>query len=80
MSLPFLKRRPAAGIIIAKPLDEGMESKPAEDADPLHVAAEDFLRAVESKDAKRLAAAFEAAFQILEARPHEENDDESDEV
>lgn len=35
-------------------------------------AAKDLMMAVQAQDAKRVAAAFRAAFELLEKQPHEE--------
>lgn len=80
MSLPFLKPKSAAGLIIShrKP-DGGTEQMhDGEDDNGLHAAAEDMIRAFHSKDAKALAEAVRAAFQILDAEPHEEGEHTND--
>lgn len=81
--LPWMKNGPkqSAGIAmqVRKP-DEGKET-PNEDPAVL-AAAEDILRAIDSKDAKHLAQALRAAFQILDSEPDEEGpqmEDEQDE-
>lgn len=66
--LPFLKKRKQdAGIAMEyrKPDDE-------ESVDGLEVAMKDLCDAEEKKDYKAMAAAFRAAFEMLEVQPHEE--------
>ena len=72
--LPFLKPKQVAGLIIQKRASDGSkEEKPEDSQDQgLEAAAEDFIRAVHAKDAKGVAAAFRAAFEMLESEPHEE--------
>lgn len=73
--LPFLKPKTVAGLIIShrKP-DESKEQEemPETGDEGLVSAAEDIIRAYETKDAKKLAEAFKAAFQICDSMPHEE--------
>lgn len=40
--------------------------------DDIEVAMQDLLSAIESKDYRAMAAAFRAGFQMLEAAPHDE--------
>lgn len=76
MPLPFLKPKHVAGIIIQKRAADGQtppEEMPEDHEDQaLEAAAEDLIRAVHAKDGKSVAAAFRAAFDILESEPHEE--------
>lgn len=72
--LPFLNPRKSAGVIIAKrvgdktePMHEEGEPEPG-----LMAAAEDLISAVHMKDAKAVAEAFKAAFEVCESYPHEE--------
>ena len=69
--IPFLKNRQEAS---ASGPVEPVKRKPdhEEDYDSLHVAAEDMLTAIKSGDAKALASALKAAFQIVDSEPHEE--------
>lgn len=75
--LPFLKKSKDAGA--AAPI-ESLERKPDEpkdeDFDSLEVAAEDILSAMKANDAKALASALRAAFELLEMQPHQEVDHE----
>lgn len=74
--LPFLKKKPVAGVIIAhRQPDQGPEEKPeSEENHALMSAAEDIITAVESRDKKRLAAALQAAFEICDSAPHVEGE------
>lgn len=74
MSLPFLKKRPVAGLIMEyrKP-DGGADKEPEDQTDAgLESAAEAVIRAVTAKDANSLAKAFRDMFEILDSEPHEE--------
>lgn len=76
MSLPFLKPRNLAPIIIAKGHAEGspmdfsheMGSHP----EGYMKAIEELMKALHGDDAERAADAFKAAFQLCEVEPHEE--------
>ena len=76
--LPFLKKNQAAatGVIVKtrqpdeKPdMDDQDDPKAAKKA-----AAMDLLRAIEAKDHAGIADALQAAFEIMDAEPHEEGD------
>ena len=75
--LPFLKDKKMSGAILetrrspdsAKPEKE----EPEGDNEALEACAEDILRAIASKDAKHLALALQAAYDICESsEPKEE--------
>lgn len=74
--LPFLKRTQDAAAagpvqkIERKPDDDGAEPE----FDMLETAAEELCHALEAKDYKGAASALRAAFQMLEAEPHEEGE------
>lgn len=72
--LPFLKPKPQVGLIIENRKPDGNSEKEHEDHDDmgLEACSEDLIRAVHAKDAKSVAAALRAAFEICEAYPHEE--------
>lgn len=74
MSLPFLKHKQMAGVIIHQRKKDGsMDTAPeAETHDGMHAAAEALLRAVTSKDAAAVATALRDAFEILDSEPHVE--------
>lgn len=82
--LPFLKPKYQTGLIVETRKSDGDKERTNQsDADDgLKMAAEDLIRAVHSKDGASVASALRAAFEILDAEPHEEgphtNDDESD--
>lgn len=67
--LPFLKKSQESGV--SAPVEK-ITREPDEDSDfdPLEVAAEDVLFAVEKKDAKALARALRAAFDLCDSEPH----------
>lgn len=71
--LPFLKNQKEVG---ASGSSEPIKRKPdePEDYDYLESAAEDILSAIASKDAKALAVAIKAAFEICDSEPHEEGE------
>lgn len=48
------------------------ESDEESEFDPLESAAEDLCHAIEKKDYKAAAEALRAAFELLDAQPHEE--------
>lgn len=74
--LPFLKQKRESGVIMRVRSPDGISSEQSsEDSNSdegLMMAAEDICKGVESKDYKRIAAAFRAAFEILDSQPHEE--------
>lgn len=71
--LPFLKTRPAAGIMVAhrKP-DGNPEAEQGSDEIGLKACAADLIKAVHSQDEAGVAAAIRAAFELLEMQPHDE--------
>ncbi len=68
--LPFLKQKqhqaPGIAMEIRKPDQESSEDH------AMLAAAKDIMDAISAGDHKRLAAAFRAAFEILELEPHDE--------
>ena len=73
--LPFLKVHKADGGVITqlRPTDEGKEkSKHSEDLSGLEAAMQELCEAEENKDYPGMARAFKAAFEMLEAAPHDE--------
>lgn len=72
MSLPFLMKPRASGGVITevRPSDHKDDS----DNSGLEMAAKDLCEALEVKDFKRISAALKAAFQILDAMPHDEGE------
>lgn len=77
--LPFLKPKASSvsGIIIAHRKPDGgqeMEPEAGDDSAPLHACAEDLIRALGSKDAKAVAEALKAAYEICDSMPHEDPD------
>jgi hypothetical protein len=78
--LPFLKKKPVAGLIIKtresdKPEQEN-EQLNSEEA--LKACASDLIDAVHNRDIKAAADAMRAAFECLESEPHEENSNDYD--
>lgn len=69
--IPFLKHKKEASV--SMPADK-IERKPDEGAeyDPVEAAAEDLCKAIKAEDYKAAAAAIRAAFELLDAEPHEE--------
>ncbi len=75
--LPFLQPKKAAGVIMAKRTPQGTTEPMHEEGEHepgLMSAAEDLISAVHAKDAKGVADAFKAAFEVCESYPHEENE------
>lgn len=76
MSLPFLKKRPVAGLIMEYRKPDGFSDKAPTEEDQsdqgLTSCAEAAIRAVHAKDAAALAKAWQDAFEIMESRPHDE--------
>jgi len=72
--LPFLAPKKQAGVIMAKRVGEKTEPmhEEGEHEPGLMAAAEDLISAVHAKDAKAVADAFKAAFEVCESYPHEE--------
>ena len=68
MPLPFLKNKEAS---ISAPV-ESIKREPDNDIDSLHVAAEDLMNAVHSKNIPAIAEALRAAFEMLDSEPGEE--------
>lgn len=69
--LPFRKRQDEASA--SGPI-ESQKREPDEgaDLDMLEVAAQDLIDALHKKDAKALAAALRAAFELFDSEPHVE--------
>lgn len=77
--LPFLKPKPVAGVIVAtrKPDGDGMDQTDDDQDAGFMSAAEDLIRSLHAKDAKGVAAAFRAAFDILDSEEAPGADDNS---
>ncbi len=79
--LPFLKPKAVAGLIISHRKPDGGKVESHMEGDehqPLEAAAEDLIRAINSKDSKHLALALRAAFDILSSEPESEDDNSFD--
>ncbi len=73
--LPFLKPKPQTGIIVeTRKSDGGSKPDESEENHGLTACAEDLIRAVHAKDAKAVASALQAAFEVCESYPHEEGE------
>lgn len=74
--LPFLKKARVAGLIVEQRKPDGKleEQAPGQDDgdEGLRACAADLIKAVYAKDEAAVAAAFRAAFEILEMQPHAE--------
>lgn len=73
--LPFLDKKKVGSIVMAKMKGGAMlpdEKEGSENMEGLHAAAEDVLAAIGAGDAKALAMALRAAFEICDEMPHEE--------
>jgi hypothetical protein len=71
--IPFLKRKDEASI--SAPADK-IQRKPDEEPefDTLEAAGQDLIDAIHSKDAKAVAAALRAAFELADSEPHTEGE------
>lgn len=79
--LPFLqKKSKQVGVIVEQRSANGGLSKAYEDdgdaPGALEACARDILEAIAAKDAKKLADAMHAAFQVMELEPHQEAEHE----
>ena len=73
MSLPFLNQKRVAGSIMAtRKAEGGIMDEDMEGQDPLHSAMEDLHSAMKAGNIEEMASAMRAAFQMLDAEPHEE--------
>ena len=82
LALPFLRKKQTAALIIQHRKPDGqVEVSHGQDDDDAGIlaAAEDLCKALESKDYHAVAAALKAAFELLEAAPHAENESEESE-
>lgn len=73
--LPFLmpeKKKDSGVMIVHRKPDAESQTDTQEDLTGIEVAMEEFCSAVEKKDYKGMARAFKAAFEMLEALPHDE--------
>lgn len=73
MNLPFLRQKDKAPSISAPiVMSDGSQGEREEVDSGLMEAARDIIKALEMKDARRLADAIRAAFQICDSMPAEE--------
>lgn len=73
--LPFLKHKRTAGLIVTTRSPDGDKKELYQEGDEhagLEACAEDIINAISNKDAKALASALKAAFEVCDAQPHEE--------
>lgn len=71
--LPFLKKQQDGSI--SSPVEHvKRESDEESEYDMLESAAEDLISAVHSKNIKGVCSALRAAFEMLDAEPHEEGE------
>jgi len=70
---PYLKNKTRKLEGFGQVIHRESDDKEQEDRDaPMHAAAEDMIRAIQSGDSRALARALKDAFDILESAPHEE--------
>lgn len=76
MNLPFLKNKNISGAIMTTKVrpSDAPETSEDEGNQGLMEAAKDLTTAIQAGDHKAVAQALEAAFQILDAAPHEEGE------
>ena len=74
--LPFLQPKRITSVLVAKQKPEGNVELGADEPelDSLEMAAEELIRAVAAKDAKAVATALQAAFEVCDAMPHVEGE------
>lgn len=77
--LPFLKKKQQAGIIVKErqpngSIEHSMDKEESNEDQGLIAAAQDLINAINSKDAKAVSQALQAAFEICDALPHEEGE------
>ena len=75
--LPFLQPKKQASVIIARRKSDGSveaEHEEGEHVPGVMTAAEDLISAVHARDAKGVADAMKAAFEIMDAEPHVEGE------
>lgn len=73
MSMPWLQpRKKTVSVLDANP--DGSMKKMEEIPEELVMAAEEFLSAIARKDAKDVAYALQACFQLCDAEPHVEGE------
>lgn len=75
--LPFMKKKPIAGLIIAQRKPDGGTDIAHEEGDENHAldaCSEDMIRAMHAKDIKALSAALRAAYEVLQSEPSMESD------
>ena len=80
--LPFLNHRKMASVIMSRKAEGGVvaEHEEGEEAPELMAAADDLLSGIAMKDAKRVAEALSAAFEILDSMPHVEGEHMEEDV
>jgi hypothetical protein len=79
--LPFLAKKRQVGVIVESRKPDGdvkEQSQESEENQGLEACAQDLLSAIERKDARALANAIKAAFEICESYPHEEGEHSED--
>lgn len=77
--LPYLKPKMQPSLIVeTRKADNTKETKPEDDDSGIVSCAEDLIRAVHAKDAKSVAAALRAAFDVLDSAEPEADDESFD--
>lgn len=71
MSLPIFIKPKQTGLIVEQRKPDGNKEVSQEDQG-LEACAQDAINAIHAKDAKALASALRAAFELMELEPHEE--------
>lgn len=78
MSLPFLKPKSVAGVIISHRKKDGngieMSHMEGDEDAGLDSCSEALIRALHAKDIKAVSKALREAFQIVDSQPHEEGE------
>jgi len=77
--LPFLKPKLQTGLITEQRKPDGGAAELPEGDHALKAAAEDMIRAFNSKDPEHLALALRSAFQILDSEPQDDDEQQPNE-
>lgn len=73
--LPFMKKRPSAGVIVStRPADETKQAESESYDSDLELCAQDLINAVHNKDKKAVAEALRAAHEVCDTEPHAEGE------
>lgn len=78
MSLPWIKPKQVAGLIVSRRKPDDSQEVTPESESPVLYCAEEILKAVSANDAKALAMALEHAFNILDSAEEDQEPQENE--